>query len=153
MKIVLAAILFLAPHLKAGEAQLFARLIDYEAAQAKIPALLVVAIVQMESGFNARARGPTADHGLAQVHVSKTNYPELLGHEYLLYDPVINIHLSVKLMKFWRRWHDTRCYPAHHHPWWSHLKWGKKIKDGGRSARERAGTVYEKLLEKFRPDV
>jgi hypothetical protein len=81
--------------------------------------------------------------------VSKHQYPELRGHEYLLYDPVINLHLAVHLMKYWRDYHIGRCYPAHHHPWWAHLRWGHKVKDNGRSARKRVGNLYLKLLAKF----
>jgi hypothetical protein len=151
MGVILAAILFLAPQLTKSEARFYAKLVHYEATEAAIPPLLVVAIVQMESGWNHKAKGRTADYGLAQVHVSKNQYPELLGHEYLLYDPVINLHLGVRLMRYWRDWHDGHCYPAHIHPWWSHMKWGHRVKDGGRSARERAGKLYLKLLTRFTP--
>jgi hypothetical protein len=148
MSIILKAILYLAPHLATGDAALYARLIDHEANHWGVHPLLVVAAIEKESNWRPRVEGPTSDFGLLQVRVSKTNYPELLGHEYLLYDPALNIHLGVKLMSFWRNWHYSRCQ-VHHHPWWSHLKWGFKVKDGGRSGRERIGKVYEKLLKRF----
>lgn len=152
MKTIMAAILWLAPFLTQGEAQLYATLVDYEAGKAAIHPLLVVAIVQMESGWNHKAKGRTDDYGLAQVHVSKNQYPQLLGHEYLLYDPVINLHLAIQLMKYWRNHHDGNCYPSHRHPWWSHLRWGHKVKDGGRSTRKRE-KLYQQLLDRFGPDV
>lgn len=155
MKTIMAAILWLAPFLTQGEARLYATLVDHEAREAAIHPLLVVAIVQMESGWNRYARSKTdgADYGLAQVRVSKSQYPELIGHEYLLYDPAINLHLAVKLMRYWRDYHISHCYPSHHHPWWSHLGWGHRVKDGGRSARKRAGQLYLRLLAKFGADV
>jgi hypothetical protein len=153
MSSIVAAILFLAPQLTPAEAGFYARLVDYEASQAGIHPFLVVAIVQQESGWNRRAKGPTADHGLCQVHVSKTTNPELLGHEHLLYDPMLNLHYCTRMMVFWRAWHHGRCYPSHSHPWWSHLKWGRKIKDNGASARKRVGALYADLLGRFGPGV
>lgn len=139
----------LAPQLTSAEAGLYAHLVDYEATRAGIHPFLVVALVQVESGWNREAKGPTADHGLMQIRVSKTNYPQLLGREKLLYDPLLNLHFGVKLMAYWRRHHNRHCFPYLDHPWWSHMKWGKKVKDGGRSARERAGKVYRQLLKRF----
>jgi len=152
MTTILAAILYLAPHLSKDEAAFYAILVRNEARRSSIPALLIVAIVQRESGWNNNASSATADHGLAQVHVSASTYPEFIGHEYLLYDPVINLHLAVKLMRFWRDWHYANCYPFHHHPWFSHLKWGYKVKDNGKSARRRVGRTYRLLLKKFNGD-
>jgi hypothetical protein len=153
MKIILAAILWLAPFLTQGEAQLYAKLVDYHAARINIPPLLMVAIVQQESGWNRKATSPViaghADYGLAQVRVSKTQHANLIGHEHLLHDPVINLYLATNLMKYWRDYHYAKCWPHHTHPWYSHLGWGHKVKDGGKRARERVGKLYEKLLAKF----
>jgi hypothetical protein len=150
IKIIVAAILHLAPQLTPVEADLYARLIDYESNQTGIHPFLFVAFAQAESGWNYQAKGPTADHGLFQVRVSKTNYPELLGHEHLLHDPILNIYFWARIANYWRNHHYTKCYRRqHHHPWWSHLKWGYKIKDGGTSGRNRAGKIYEQLLKRF----
>lgn len=149
MTIILKAILYLAPHLAIADASLYARLVDHEAARHGLPPLLIVAVVQMESGWNRTAKGKASEHGLTQVRVSKTNYPELLGHEYFLRDPAINLYLGIKLLAYWRGYHYRRCFPHHQHPWWAHHQWGKRVGDGGKRARRRVGKAYQKLLDRF----
>jgi soluble lytic murein transglycosylase-like protein len=146
---IIKAILYLAPHLTSAEAGLYARLVEHETSRVGIPSLLVVAIVQGESGWNRIAKGKASEYGLTQVRVSRTNYPELLGHEYLLMDPALNLHLGIKLMAYWRRYHYKRCFPHHQHPWWAHIQWGKKIGDGGKRARKRVGRIYRQLIERY----
>lgn len=147
MKIVLAAIFWIAPHLSADTAKFYAGLITGHAENAKIDPLLVVAIIHVESRFNAKARSKTNDHGLGQVHVSSTTLRRYRGREHLLFDPARNIRLSVKLMKMWRAYHDRKC--GHDHQWWTHYNCGRRVLKKCLRYGDRVEAVYKVLLSRF----
>jgi soluble lytic murein transglycosylase-like protein len=125
-----AAIQSLAP--RRVPAKKYARIIHREARRRNIDPFLIVAIIHVESSWNSRAKSPTADWGLGQVHVSKTSNPELIGKEYLLFDPNINIDYVVKTLVMWRAYHRrcaARVNTPSQHPWWSHYQWGYVVRD------------------------
>lgn len=146
MKIVLAAILWLAPHLGAERAELYAGLVTGHAEDAKIDPLLVVAIIHIESRFKATAKSKTRDHGLMQVHVSKTTYKRYLGREHLLYDPDRNIRLGIRLLKIWSDYHSRSCAGATH-PYWAHYKYGTWIPRARKG--KRVDALYQLLQMRF----
>jgi hypothetical protein len=146
VKIVLAAIMWLAPHLGADTAELYAGLIAGHAEDAQVDPLLVVAIIQIESRFKATAKSKTADYGLMQVHVSKTTYKRYLGREHLLLEPARNIRLGVRLLKIWRDYHVRACNGAAH-PFWSHYKYGTRVPKGRKG--KRVDAVYQLLRSRF----
>ncbi len=146
MKIILAAILWLAPHLGADRAELYAGLVAGHAEDAQLDPLLVVAIIQIESRFKATAKSKTADHGLMQVHVSRTTYKRYIGREGLLYDPDRNIRLGVRLLKVWKAYHDRTCSDAAH-PFWAHYKYGCRIPS--RRKGKRVDALYRLLQMRF----
>lgn len=138
--IVLAAILWLAPQLGRELAEDYAGLIAGYAEDAKVDPLLVVAIIHTESRFTASARSKTMDHGLMQVHVSKTTYKRYLGREHLLLEPKRNIRLGTRLLKHWKNYHERTCIGSHH-PFWSHYKYGRRI------PRNRKGRQVDELYQ------
>jgi soluble lytic murein transglycosylase-like protein len=137
---VLDAILLLSS-LHPSTAQRYAGYIEAEAARHKIDPLLVVALIHHESRFQKRATSG-GNFGLLQLRVSPTNYPRLLGHEYVLYRPSVNIKLGVALLEWWRDYHRRRCGGPHH--WWSHWQWGKVVKNRG--SGDRVAATLRRLL-------
>ena len=146
MKIVLAAILWLAPQLGHELAEDYAGLITGYAEQYEVDPLLVVAIVHTESRFTARAKSKTNDWGLMQLHVSTTTFKRYRGREHLLFEPKRNIRLGIKLLKRWKDYHKHTC-PGHRHPFWAHYGWGVRVprKRGVRPVDE----LYKVLLMRF----
>jgi soluble lytic murein transglycosylase-like protein len=149
VKIVLAAIIWLAPNLGAETSELYAGLIAGHAEDAKIDPLLVVAIIHLESRFKPHAKSKTNDYGLMQVHVSATTYRRYRGRETMLFDPDRNIRLGVRLMKNWKAYHDRTCTGPH--PWWIHFNHGCRVlKRGPRAAYgDKVDAVYQVLRTRF----
>jgi soluble lytic murein transglycosylase-like protein len=145
MKVVLAAILWLAPQLGHETAEDYAGLITGYAEKYEVDPLLVVAIIHTESRFNSRAKSKTGDHGLMQVHVSVTTYKRYLGREHLLLEPKRNIRLGIRLLRQWKDYHERTC--TGRHPFWAHYGWGVHVprKRGVRSVDE----LYHVLLARF----
>jgi soluble lytic murein transglycosylase-like protein len=147
--VILAAILWLAPQVGQPQAQAYSVIIEREAQHWDLDPLLVVAVIQQESGWNPRARSKTQDWGLLQVHVSRTTYSRYLDQPERLFNPELNIRLGVRLMALWRDYHIGRCFGPH--PFWAHFKYGRRI------PRKRKGKkvdiIYRSLLAKFRGEV
>ncbi|MBT8428308.1 MAG: transglycosylase SLT domain-containing protein [Gammaproteobacteria bacterium] len=148
MAAVIAAILWLAPHVGQDTAARYGTLIVTHAAVAGVDPLLVVAVIETESRWNPRATSPTRDYGLMQLHVSETTHRRYLGRQRLLYSPARNIRLGVKLLGAWRRHHERRCHGARGHPYWSHYKYGIKVPGARKGLRVDA--VYRRLRARFR---
>lgn len=144
MHYLLAAILWIAPHLPSKQAQLYAQLIKVEARRNDVDPLLVVALVHTESRFKERASS-LRNYGLMQVRVSKTVHADYLGRERLVLRPEVNIQLGTAMLAFWRSHHRRWC--AGRHPWWSHYQHGGRVRDP--SSGRRVRTVYLRLRELF----
>jgi len=149
MGAVLAAILWLAPHVGAERADQYAGLITGHAEDAGIDPMLVVAIIYIESRFRSGSISRTNDYGLMQVHVSKTTYRRYLGREHLLLDPDRNIKCGISLLKYWKSYHERIC--TSNHRWWSHFNHGKRILRRGERAGYGASVneVYQLLRTRF----
>ena len=148
MKIILAAILFLSPHLKQEEAKEYAKIIHAMSTSQEIDPFLIVSIIRVESNFKRTARSKTSDYGPMQIHVSRTTFSELRGHEWMLYNPTLNVYLGTKHLRMFRKWHHRKCKPDH--LWWRHYKWGFKRKFPNRKWADRILAFHQKLTDEFR---
>jgi len=146
---VLAAILWLAPQLSHHTAQTYAKIIYREAEKRAIDPLLVAAIIHVESSWNPRARSATGDWGLAQIHVSRTTNPNLIGHEEILFDPAINIRYAVRTLAMWRKWHEEACYQRLPHFSWSHYQFGYVVRNLDWTMKAR--NLRAELRRRFHP--
>jgi hypothetical protein len=108
--------------------------------------LLVVALVYRESRFS-RTTVSKKNHGLMQVRVSSTTNADLLGREHLLRVPKVNFHRGLRLLSFWRGYHDRTC-TSNRHFWTAHYQWGSVVRNPG--SGERVRKLYVTLVEKFR---
>ena len=174
MHYLLAAILFLAPHLSKPTARNYARIIKTEAVRKQIDPLLVVSFIHVETfrRWDPRVKSVTNDYGLCQVHVAVRGSARFLGREEELYNPRTNVREWVRLADMWRAYHYRECEihtkVCYHdpeegpwgcenmvlhkadHPWWAHLKWGFKVKDQKHAMKVR--NIFEMLRRKFRPE-
>lgn len=129
MGVVLAAVVWLAPHLPTATATSYAAIIHGEATRRELDPLLMVAIIHYETVYrwDPRSKSSTSDYGLMQCHVSQTTNPEFLGREHLLFDPRRGVACGARMLAMWRRWHTTRC--RQRHPYWSHYQFGYQIRN------------------------
>lgn len=152
MKILVAAILWLAPHVGLERATTYAALIDAASECYGLDPLLVVAEIQLEDRgrWRENAVSRTSDYGLAQLHVSTTTHPEYLGLEHLLFEPDRNIWMAARLLNYWKRHHDRNClkFGREDHPWWAHYQWGNRVRNLG--SAKRVGRLYRQLVRRFR---
>ena len=148
MKIILAAILTLSPHVKEDVARKYAQVIHSMCKSQEIDPLLVVSIIRVESGFHPSKSSRTNDHGLMQIHVSHTTFSELRGHEHLLRSPTLNIYLGIKHLRMFRKWHHRKCKPDH--TWWRHYKWGFRRKFPNQKWADKVRRYHQQLIKKFR---
>jgi soluble lytic murein transglycosylase-like protein len=148
--VILGAILSLAPQLPASTAERYAVLIDREARRYDVDGLLVVAVIDRETGgsWNPKALSKTNDFGLLQLHVSSTTHPGYLFRPERLYNPRVNIRLGARLLRLWKSYHAGHCGQRAEHPWWSHYQWGKRVRNPASGLR--VGKVYSALVKKFR---
>lgn len=151
-KLILAAILWLAPHVGEERASYYASIIQAAGECYRIDPLLIVTKIQLETrgAWRENAVSKTHDYGLAQVHVSATTHKEYLGREYLLFQPDRNIWVAARLMDYWKRYHDRNCLKLGHekHPWYAHYQWGNKVRNLRSSMRVKR--LYESLKRRFR---
>jgi hypothetical protein len=149
MQIILAAILFLSPHLGRDEAIKYAETIYSLSEVREIDPFLVISIIRVESNFKHDARSRTRDYGPMQIHVSRTTHRDLRGHEWLLFNPVLNIYLGTKHLQMFKKWHDRKCGPDH--LWWRHYKWGfRKNMPNDKWAR-KVERYRQQLIKRFNP--
>lgn len=146
--LIVTAILWLAPQVSPADARSWGEQIHREADRWDVDPLLVLAVIQRESGWNPRAKSPTNDYGLMQVHVSKTTYSGYLHRPERLFNPKLNIRLGIRLMGIWRNYHAGHCGgDKATHPFWAHFKYGRRI------PRKRKGkkvdAIYRELLDRF----
>lgn len=144
---VLAAILFLAPHLGMGTARLYSRLIRTEASRYHVDPMLVVAIIHVETAktWDPALRSATDDRGLMQVHVSASSNPGLVGREDILFNPKVGIHYGVKTLAMWQAFHKRACL-VEWHPYWGHYQYGYLVRSLAWSWKVRE--LYLKLQVK-----
>lgn len=173
MHYLLAAIMFLAPHVPKTVAKDYAKIINVEAARKQIDPLLVVSFIHVETfrKWDPKVKSVTNDYGLCQVHVAARGSANFLGREEELFRPKTNIREWVRLADMWRAYHYRECEihtqvcyddPTEgpfgctdevlhkaNHPWWAHLKWGYRVKD--REHAMKVKRVYDSLRKRFRP--
>jgi hypothetical protein len=140
-----AAIQSLAP--RRVPAKRYARIIHREARRRDIDPFLIVAFIHIESTWNPRAKSPTTDYGLTQVHVAVNGSATFLGREEALYDPATNIREWGRLAVMWRNYHERTCKDDH--PWWAHLKFGYRVKNTEHA--DRVNVLYKSLRLRFAP--
>ena len=146
-KLILTAICFIAPHhVGVLPATMYANLIAASAKRYQVDPFLMVAVVHVESSWNAHAHSSTGDWGLAQIHVSPTTNPELIGHEEDLFNPRVNLRYAGRMMALWKRYHQRSCDDTAH-PYWAHLKFGYRVRDLEWS--EKVAGLYNRLLGLF----
>lgn len=145
--LIVSAIVWLAPAQPHETVKTYADLIRFEARWYDVDPMLVVAIIQVESGWNARKRSKTNDYGLMQVHVARRGSSNFWRREKELYDPRTNIREGTRLLAMWKRYHETWCKGDHPH--WAHYKWGKKV--GEISHALKVLKLRNFLARKFRP--
>lgn len=143
---LVAAMLWLSPAQPHKKVQTYADLVAFEAKWYRIDPLLVVAIIQVESGFRHNKRSTTNDYGLMQVHVARRGSSNFYGREKELYDPRVNIREGTRLLAMWRGYHDRWCKGDH--PFWAHYKWGRKVKHIEHAIKVLA--LRDLLARKFR---
>jgi len=167
------AIVSLSPHVPPRAARSYARIIEQEADFQQIAATWLAAHVWVESRYKPNHRSPTNDYGLGQVHVAARGSATFLGREHLLYNPRINLRETARIADMWRNYHNRECgkpwaeepwavprssrgwpawlYPGgmfepSRHVYWSHLKWGYRVK-GTASADLVEAVVWLMVLQ------
>ncbi len=148
MQIILAAILFLSPHLDKETATKYANVIHTMSKTQEMDPFLIISIIRAESNFAHNRKSKTNDFGLMQLHVSRTTFRELRGYGTLLYDPELNVYLGTKHLRMFRKWHHKKCGPDH--LWWRHYKWGFKKKFPNDKWAVRVLAFHQRLVDKFR---
>jgi len=144
---LVAAVMWLAPAQSHKVTKTYADLIAFEAMWYDIDPLLIVSIIQIESGFKPNKKSPTNDYGLMQVHVARRGSGNFYGRERLLFDPRVNIREGTRILAMWRNYHNRWCKGDH--PWWAHYKWGKKVRGIKHALKVKA--LHKILVRRFRP--
>ena len=121
----------------------YANIILEESDRSEVDPLLVIAIIQHETGgrWDPKAVGPTNDYGLMQLHVGETVNAKYRGSESELFDPRKNIEIGAKSLAYWRKFHRRYCKSQHQ--WWSHYKWGGHVKSNHYA--NRVTKLYKQL--------
>jgi hypothetical protein len=145
--ILAAAIIAIHPFIPADRAGIYASLILTNAEQFKVDPLIVAARISVETRYHWDQISRTKDYGLMQLHVSKTTRPAWLGFEKALLEPSLNIHLGVKALKMWKRYHKTKCKGEH--PWWLHYKYGTRVPAKGTARSQKVMHKYLRLFRKW----
>lgn len=148
MSWILAAILWLAPHLGQPRAEVLAAVTAREARQHSLDPLIVISYVQTESRWRSWLKSKTEDSGLGQVHVSATTNPELLGYQRALLNPEYNLAVTASMMRMWRNYHERECDGGDHH-WLDHMKYGYQPKNGRYS--KKVLHLHRLLRQRFQP--
>jgi hypothetical protein len=145
---VLAAILWLAPHLDYISAKNYAKWVARESTKYKVDPLLMIAVVHVETAksWNKISSSATRDYGLMQIHVSLTTNPHLLGSENILFNPKINFNYGARALAMWKNYHNRQCKDDH--PFWAHYAWGYKVKNIKWTIK--LSKTYLCLLRKFK---
>ena len=110
--------------------------------------MVTVIHVETSRSWKRTLRSPTKDYGLAQIHVSVTTNPGLLGREEVLFDPATNIRYMGRTMLMWKNWH-CRSNDGHHH-WINHYKWGYLVKDT--KWANKVMSLFKILHKRFRKE-
>ena len=137
------------PKLPQEKVQQYAELIAKESTKWEINPIIVVSIMWHESNFKNAGNNKTNDRGLMQVHWHKSS-PWLRGLKPLdLMKPAVNIKAGVHELAWWKDFHYTRCAWKSNHPWWSHYKWGVKVKNKkyGNSILAKSTVLYNAFKE------
>jgi hypothetical protein len=150
LKLILPAILFLAPNVPTHKARSYSKRIIKEASRRGVPPLVVVAIIHHETGgtWRTKLKSRTNDYGLMQVHVSRRAHKRYIGKEHKLYNPDVNIYWGVRFLYYSKRWHQKNCKDDH--PWWAHYNWGFRVLRNRRYPRS-VGKILARLKRRFVP--
>lgn len=147
MPYIVAAILWLVPHLGHVKAAEYAKLIVFESRWYRVDPFDVLSIIQVESRWNTKKKSVTNDYGLMQVHVARRGSSRFLGRTRELLDPATNIREGTRILDMWLRYHEKYCKPGSHDPI-AHYKWGKVVKNDEHARRVRKLKVF--LVKKFK---
>lgn len=147
LRVITAAILYLAPHVSQHQAKRYADSVWFEARWYRLDPLMIVAIAHAESEWNQRARSPTGDYGLMQIHVDRKSSNHFWGRKKLLLLHRFNIREGARKISMWKRYHYRRCRRRRYHPYWAHYKWGSKIKS--RAYDRRVLKIYRRIKNKL----
>lgn len=126
--------------------QPYTRTIDRASKVSGVPADLVRALVTLESSWRPKARSG-AHWGLGQLRVSATARPQYLGRQRELFEPHLNLRLTVRALSYWKAYHATNCRGARH-PYWSHYQHGTKVRSLG--SGRRVGRLYRAIKARRR---
>ena len=66
----------------------------------KVPVVLIVAIINVESGWNQDALGRDGEIGLMQILPATARWMGFSGADAELFDPAVNVHFGTKYLKF-----------------------------------------------------
>lgn len=122
---ILQAILWMAPHVAQDDANWYSRAIVAATEEWNIDPVEVLSIISKESNYDSAAVSKWNDRGLMQIHVSKTTHTEYIGREHELFDPLLNIWLGIKLLRYWKDYHWRNCRGGHLYV--SHYKFGNHV--------------------------
>jgi hypothetical protein len=144
LRIMIEALLWL----HVSQAPTVARVIHKEASKRQIHPLLVAAVIHHETGgtWRRNAVSHTNDYGLMQVHVGGGMHKQYVGREHLLFDVRRNIKIGTRILSFWLGYHMRHC-KGEHHDWWSHYKWGRRVRNNRYG--DRVKKIYRRLLNRF----
>jgi hypothetical protein len=143
---LISAILYLSPGMPHETVKHYADLIHFEAKWYRVDPMVVLAVIQIESGWKAKLRSVTNDYGLMQVHVARHGSADFYRREKELYDPRVNIREGIRILAMWREYHTTWCHGPH--AYWAHYKWGLKVKNDDHARRVKALTDF--LRKKYK---
>ena len=109
--------------------------------------LLVASVAYHESLLEPGKVSRTNDYGLMQLHVGKNTHSKYIGREKLLFESERNIRLGVKMLAWWKSYHQRRCKSKHH--WLLHYNQGSRVAKRGWRSRyaDRVLKIYHKLLK------
>lgn len=147
---IAAAILWVSPHV-GSKADEYADLVAFEAKWYGVHPLLIVAVAYTESRWRRRAKGPSNDYGLMQIHVGRRRSNRFYRREKALFVPRINIREGTRLLAMWKRFHNRWCRrrgkKRSGHLYWSHYKWGSKVRS--KKYERVVNQTYRRLVRKF----
>lgn len=148
VKAILAAILWLVPHVGESTAKRYAEIIAFEARWYNVHPALMLAIGYGETRWTNHRVSKTNDWGLVQIHVNTRNSNRFFGREWELFLPRVNIREGFRILDMWRTHHDKWCKHAKlKHPFWAHYKWGRMVK--GIKHTHKTQRLFDLLVKRF----
>jgi soluble lytic murein transglycosylase-like protein len=143
---ILAAILWMAPHVGEQQGKSYADIIAFEARRYRVHPALVIAIGYGESRWRNGEVSKTNDYGLLQIHVNSRGSNRFYGREKELLEPRVNIREGFRILDMWRNHHNRWCGDKPH-PWWAHYKYGRIVKSIKHTHKTQR--LFDKLVKRF----